>query len=307
MNSTVALINRNMKLFLRDKMAVFFSFLSTLILIVLYFLFIAKIYTSGMDNPANGGISMPLALDTKNFIVYLQMMAGVLALNSMSLATGAFSTIAKDFEDKRIDNMLLTPVKTREMIVAYFTTGLIASFVINTFTWILSYMIIGFSTSYWLSIESFVSVWAALFVASLISCSIMLLITTLVKSSTAIGIINGIAGTFFGFLCGIYMPYSNLGESTKAVGSFLPFTHITIWLKQIMLGDAFTQIGIPSEAKSILLSDYFSADGVGLCGFDVPLWEMVIYSAIIGLACLIVSYVLLNGKIKGQKVQTAPM
>ena len=300
MRPIMTLTKRNLKLFLRDRMTVFFSFLSTIILVMLYFLFIAKVYTAGMDDQAAGGIAMSLDANAKNFIVYLQMMAGVLTLNSMSLATGAFSTIARDFENKRIDCLLLTPVKTHEMILSYYTTGLIASFVINTFTWILSFLIIGITTGYWLAFGTFLMVVLVLFTASLISCSIMLLITSLVKSSAAIGVINGIAGTFFGFLCGIYMPYSNLGNTTKAVGSFLPFTHITVWLKQVTLDNACSQAGIPEEFKNILYRDYFSADGAGFCGFDVPLWTMLVFSGIAGMICLAVSYLLLCKRMKGQ-------
>ena len=301
MNPIGTLTRRNLQLFLRDRMTVFFSFLSTIILVMLYFLFIGKIYTTQMDDSAMGGIAMPLAEGAKSFIVYLQMMAGVLALNSMSLATGAFSTIAKDFETRRVDSLMLTPVKPYQMILAYYATGLIASFIINTFTWIASFLIIGFATGYWLNAGSVLLVLAVLLVASLISCSIMLLITSLVKSSSAIGVINGIAGTFFGFLCGIYMPYSNLGDTTKAVGSFLPFTHLTIWLKRVMLGDAFTQLHIPDAFREILYRDFFSADGVGLAGMDVPLGAMVVLSGALGLMCLVASYLLLHRRIKGQK------
>lgn len=301
MKKILTLTKRNIKLFLRDKATVFFSFLSTLILIMLYFLFIAKIYTSGMDNPDAGGIAMSLDENAKNFIVYLQMMAGVLVLNSMSLATGAFSTIAKDFENKRIDSFLLTPVKTHELILSYFATGLIVSFVINTFTWILSFIIIGIATGYWVAFGVFLMVLIVLFTASLISCSIMILVTTLVKSSTAIGVVNGIAGTFFGFLCGIYMPYGNLGEGTKAVGSFLPFSHLTVWLKQVMLDNAFSQVGITGEFKDILFRDYFSAESIGFCNLSAPLWLMVLLSGIFGLVCLSASYILLIKRMRGNQ------
>ena len=300
MNAIVTLTKRNMKLFLRDRMAVFFSFMSSIILVLLYFLFIARIYTSEMDVSASGGIALPIGMDMKNFIVYLQMIAGVLVLNSMSLSTGAFSTIARDFEQGRVDSLLLTPVKTHGMITSYFATGFISSFALNALTWLASYAIIGVVTGYWLAAGAFLSVTAILFAASLISCSIMLLITTLVKSSTAIGVLSGISGTFVGFLSGIYMPYDQLGETTKAVGSFLPFTHINIWLKQVVLGDAFSQAGIEGEFKAVLLANHFSADGVGFCGLDVPLWTTLVFSGVLGLICLVASYVLLRRRIKGK-------
>jgi len=282
-------------------MTVFFSFFSTIILIALYFLFIAKQYTMGIDYAEAGGISMPLDANAKNFIVYLQMMAGVMILNSMSLATGAFSTIARDFENKRFDSLMLTPVKTHEMILAYFSTGLISSVVLNTFTWLISFLIIGLTTGYWLALSAFTMVLLVLLTSSLISSSFMILVTASVKSSAAIGVINGVAGTFFGFLCGIYMPYSNLGEGTKMAGSFFPFTHLTIWMKQTVLDDAFSQLGIEGEMKEILLRDFFSADGVGLAGFDLPLWMMIVFSGVFGLLCLIMSFILLHKRINGQR------
>lgn len=298
MNFTLTLIKRNIRLFLRDKATVFFAFLSTIILVALYFLFLAKIYTDGMDNPELGGIAMSLTGDAKSFIVYLQMMAGVLILNSMSLATGSFSTIAKDFENKRIDSFLLTPAKPHEMILSYFAAGLVVSFIINTLTWLLTVFIIGVITSYWVAAGTLLMVVFVLFIASLISCSLMILVTTLVKSSTAIGVINGILGTFFGFLCGIYMPYGNLGNGVKAVGSFLPFSHLVIWLKRVVLSDAFSQVGIAGEFKDILFRDYFSAESIGFCNLSAPLWVMVFASGIFGLICLVISYGLLTKRIK---------
>ena len=294
MNHIYVLAKRNLKIFLRDKASVFFSFLSTLILIALYFLFIAKTYTSGMDD-----LGGSMDENAKNLIVYLQMMAGVLVLNSMSLATGVFSTIAKDFEDRRSDSFLLTPAKTPEVILAYFTTGLAASFGFNAFTWLVTFVLIGAITGYWLAISVFFLVLAVLFVTSLISCSIMLLVTSLVKSSSAVGVVTGVAGTFFGFLCGIYMPYSNLGEGTKATGSLFPFSHLTVWLKRVMLNDAFSQIGIPEKVRDILYDEFFSATSIGFVSLKAPLWLMLLYSAAFGLICLILSWFFLNRRFKG--------
>ena len=298
MNGLSVLILRNLRLFLRDKATVFFSFLSTLIIIALYFLFIARVYREAMDEMASGGIAAMLDSSAKYFIVYLQMMAGVLVLNSMSLSTGVFSTIAKDFETKRIDSFLLTPIKPYEMILSYFICAMIVSFGMNAFTWLVSYIIIGLTTGYWLALQTFFMALLVLFITSLVSCSIMLFITSLVKSSSAIGVVNGVSGTFFGFLCGIYMPYSNLGETTKIIGSALPFTHLTIWLKQVMLNSAFGQLGINAEFGEILLNSHFSAASIGFLNFSVPLWVMVCLSTLFGLACLVISYSLLNKRLK---------
>lgn len=300
MNTAFALIKRNTRLFLRDKAAVFFSFLSTLILVALYLLFIANMYTDSMDFLGTEVSGFSLDTAAKDFIVYLQMIAGVLVLNSISLATGVFSTIAKDFENRRIDSFLLTPIKPYKLILSYFITGLIVSLILNIITWLISIVVIGLATGFWISASTFAISLVVLLVSSLISCSLMILVTALVKSSVAIGVINGFLGTFIGFLCGIYMPYSNLGEGTKRIGSLLPFSHITIWLKRVVLGDAFSQVGISEEHADILYREFFSAESIGFLSFDISLWVMVIISGILGLACLIVAYQLLGNRLKSK-------
>jgi multidrug/hemolysin transport system permease protein len=125
--------------------------------------------------------------------------------------------------------------------------------------------------------------------------------TILVKSSSAIGVLNGVLGTFLGFLCGIYIPYSNLGETTKAVGSLLPFSHLTIWLKQVVLDNAFAQLEIFGDFKNILYRSYFSAESIGVLSFPASLRLTVFLSVVLGLMCLAVSSILLNRRIKRQR------
>ena len=284
MRTTFIFTRRSLRLFLRDRATVFFSFLSTLILVALYFLFIGKTYADGINDALGSYIST----DSIFSLVYIQMIVGVLVLNSLSLSIGAFSTIAHDFENRRVDSFLLTPIKTSELLTAYFSGGFIISFVLNVFTWLLSILIIGIAFGYWVGITTILAVIGILIFASMISCSLMLLFTALVKSSAAIGVFSGVAGTFFGFLCGIYMPYEALGKGVERIGSVLPLTHITIWLKQIVLDNAFIKLGIAEEFQGELL-EVFSARNIGFLGMDIPLAGMLAYTAALALICLFIA------------------
>jgi len=275
---------RSILLFLRDRATVFFSFLSTIILIALYFLFIGKSYADGMSEAVGNIISTNAIYSA----VYIQMIVGVLVLNSLSLSIGAFSTIAHDFENKKIDGFLLTPTNPSNLLIAYFSGGFIVSFVLNTFTWLLSILIIGTMFGYWVGIAAVFIVIGILVFSSMVSCSLMMLVTAIVKSSAAIGVFSGIAGTFLGFLCGIYMPYESLGDGVKKVGSVLPFTHITIWLKQIVLDDVFTKLKIAEDFQSPMLES-FSAQNIGLIGINIPLTGTLFYTAAIALISLLIA------------------
>jgi len=291
MRTVFLFTRRSIRLFLRDRATVFFSFLSTIILLGLYFLFIGKSYADGI----RAAIGDFLSHDSIYATVYIQMIVGVLVLNSLSLSLGAFSIIARDFESRRVDGFLLTPAKPSQLLAAYFSGGLIVSFVLNSFTWLLSVGIIGLAFGYWASASTILAVIGILIFASVTSCSIMLLMIALVKSSAAIAVFSGVAGTFLGFLCGIYMPYAQLGKGVEKVGSLLPLTHLTIWLKQIVLADAFRQLDIAAEFQDVLLES-FSAQEVGLAGLNIPLGGMLLYTAVFALACLFFA-----GRIAGRR------
>jgi multidrug/hemolysin transport system permease protein len=293
MSQIIILARRSIVLFLRDKTAVFFSLLSSLIIVALYVLFIGKTYSTALLEE-----SAFFAGKSANYLVYLQMMAGVMAVNSLSTSIGAFGTIAKDFETRRIDSFLLTPANPSRLIAGYFAGGFASSFALNCVTWLLSFALIGALTGYWVAAAVFVKIVVILMFASFVSCSIMLLITAFVKSTSAINVFTGVSGTFIGFLSGIYMPFSLLGKTVEKIGSVIPFTHVSVWLKQIILKGAFAQLEIPQSLRETVL-DGFSASNVGFAGLSIPLWGMLLYCIAFALLCLSAARVILRRRIGG--------
>jgi multidrug/hemolysin transport system permease protein len=79
MHDLLSLIKRNTLTFIRDKVAVFFSFLSVIILLALYFLFIGRQYTSDLEM---------VSAEIKIFLSVSVIMGGVLVINTVSLALG---------------------------------------------------------------------------------------------------------------------------------------------------------------------------------------------------------------------------
>ncbi len=299
MNKIYSLTKRNCLLFLRSKATFFFSLFSSIIMIALYFLFIAKLYAQGFNELAG----TDLTSNQLNFAIYSQMIMGVLVLNSVSLSAGVFTFVAYDLEKRKVDAFLIAKIKPSQLILSYLLSSLIISFALNFLTLAISVIIIGAATTFWLSAGTFFYLVGALIVITLISCAIMLLITILVRTSAAIGVINGIMGTLLGFLCGIYMPYTNLGSAAKYVGSCLPFTHMTIWLKQIVLNDVFAQFGMSAEISEIMKDAWFSAGNVGFVGLNVPLWGMLLLSAAFGAGCLAVAVLLLKKRMLKPKIK----
>ncbi|GHV35906.1 hypothetical protein FACS18949_14740 [Clostridia bacterium] len=75
-------------------------------------------------------VDIPGANITKTggyFIVYTQMMAGIIILNSFTTSVGLFTIMAKDFENRRNDSFSLTAAKPSQLIGAYFLSALSVS------------------------------------------------------------------------------------------------------------------------------------------------------------------------------------
>lgn len=266
MHETVALVKRHMIRFLRDKVAVFFSFLSVIILLALYILFIGKQYTSydGMGQLPDGALKTSLVVGV--------MMGGVLVINSMSLSLGMMGNIIEDLEHHTLDAFLVTPVKRRKIIVSYYLAANIVTSVLSIFMWTVTVIYAGIQ-GYWYPLDVMLLVPVILICFTFISSSMMIYITTLLKSINAFGTLSGVLGTLIGFASGIYMPLIFLGKGTTYIASLIPFTHMTILLKSVLLKEPMDNLSDLIQDDTILsdIQSSYGLDEVGILGIDVAL------------------------------------
>ncbi len=280
MYETLALVKRHMLRFLRDRVAVFFSFLSVMILIALYFLFIGRQYTSG------GALDSITDEALKTQLVVGVMMGGVLVINSLSLSLGMMGNVIEDLNNQTLDAFLVTPIKRRHIIISYYLAANIVTISLSLFMWIITILYAGIFADAWYSFSVILKVSGLLVFYTFISSSLMLYLTTLLKSVNAFGILSGVLGTFIGFLSGIYMPLAVLGNSMKNVASIVPFTHMTILLKRILLDGPLEDLSLlvqNEEAMAQIRSSY-GVNFIHVLGLDVSIY--VIFLVIILLAVM---------------------
>lgn len=284
MYSLISMTKRHILIFLRDKTAVFFSFLSVIIMLGLYFLFIGKQYTSGTEMEL-------LDADLKIFLVTSLMMGGVIVINTMSLSLGMMGTIINDMESRKLDGFLVTPVKRYRLILSYYIASVIVTTILTLFMWILSILYVGISSGYWYSITTIFMASFYIFLFTLISSTLMIFITTLLKSVSAFGTLSGILGTLIGFVSGIYMPLFVLGKSMVYVASVVPFTHMAILFKQVLLKEPYAILAthIPPDVMTEI-NHVYGSEEIGLLGMNVPIFWIMIGFALLAIGLLYLSY-----------------
>lgn len=278
MNDLVSLVKRNTLAFLRDKAAVFFSFLSVIILLALYFLFIGRQYTSDLTMVSD---------DMKTFLSTSVIMGGVLVINTVSLSLGVMGNIITDLQFKRLDAFLVTPVKRYKIILSYYITSIFVTVVLTIMMWGLTVLYVGIFSGYWYSILTVLSVSGLLIFYTFISAILMIFLTTILKSVNAFGALSGVLGTFIGFISGIYMPLFVLGKSMGYVASLVPFTHMTILLKQVLLKEPYALL---PDAVVDEISIFYGTQEIGVLGIEVHMFWILLTSLALSFLLLYFAY-----------------
>jgi len=209
------LIKRNMKLYFRDKAGIFFSMLSILIIIALFALFLGQ------------GFGDRHILDS-------WLMAGILAVASLTTSIGAFEIIISDRINKVAKGFYASPVKRSHITASYIISPFVAGVIMTTLT------AIGFSIYIIARGGGLPGPVGLLLLVGLILLSnitgtaILCFIISLIKSMSVWGTVGTIIGTLSGFLMGVYMPIGQLPTAVQYVMIAFPPFHSAMLYRQIL-------------------------------------------------------------------------
>ena len=275
MNDILVLTKRNIKIYLRDKAAVFFSFLSIIILLALYFLFLKNAYIT--DELAD-----LLAKNEIEFITNSLMISGVLVINTLTLSLGNLGNIINDFSRRKLDGFLIAPIKRYKIIVSYYLSSLFITATLTLFMWFLSAILIGIQTSIWYSFNQVMMVSLYVILFTFISTAFMIFLTTFINSVNTFGAITGVFGTIIGFISGIYMPIYVLPKFIQNITSLVPFTHMTIVLRRQLLDPklASLETTLPQELIAIY-KEIFGIQPMKIFNLNLHFWWILLITSVI--------------------------
>ena len=224
----VSLISRNNKVFLRNKMLVFFSLLSVLISVGVYVVFLQKLQTDAISQvvPVTKAIEI---------LVSEWMVAGILTTIAMTSTLSVFAIYIQDLETKRTADFLVTSASRMNIQLSYVFSSLMIGFMMTFVAFISCEVFIVAIGGSLLSFAAFLKVLALLLVGVLLSSTINLFIVLFINSETAFSTVNTVIGTMIGFLCGIYVPIGVLPSAVQSVIHYFPVSHIAVLLRQVLM------------------------------------------------------------------------
>ena len=105
----ITLARRNIKIFLRDRAGVFWSFLSVILVFGLYVLFLGNMLKQGFSHPSTN----------TDFLTDSWIMAGMIAIASITTTMGAFGTMVDDKSKNILKDFSASPISRRALVGGY--------------------------------------------------------------------------------------------------------------------------------------------------------------------------------------------
>lgn len=251
------LISRNRKVYTRDRLAFFMSFLSVIILILVYQVFLGQIQIDAIKEALNSDTA---STDTIQMVNYW-LISGLTIIISMTSTLGAFGVMVSDREKKLSEDFKVSPVSNFKIELSYAVFAILFGIIMTMFSCIFAIgMFNGFSALLDYSMMDYLSILGVVTMGTVLSATIILPILAFIRTSSAFTTLSTIVGTFIGFISGVYLSIGSVGGSLQQVMTWFPLTQVNALLKQILMKDAINKVF--DKAPTSIVTNYKESYGV---------------------------------------------
>jgi len=259
--------SRNLKLYFRQKSAVFASLLGIFIIVVLYALFLG-------DMVAMDGVNNAKEL------VDTWMIAGLVAITPFTTAFGALGAMVNDKAGGQLRDFYASPVSRVRIVGGYVISGLAVGLLLSLVALALGEIYIVLRGGSLLGWEDMLCLLGAILLSVTLSGTFGFLIVCFISTTNTYMVVSIIIGSMTGFLTGMYVPVGSLGGGVQWLVKLFPITHTSAIIRQIMchrvIEDSFA-------GAELYAAEYREAMGITLTFGDyvMPLWLHCVIAAVL--------------------------
>ena len=298
------LIKRNLLLFFKDWQSILFSLRTSIIVLVLYLLFLKGTFVSAMQSAMEqypGLVSMIAEKDIDMFANFL-LLTGILGSAMISVPFSCITTLVRDRANKVDYDILATPLKRGQIIFAYFVSAVLSSTLLTGFILAIGLVGISLQGDTHLNAIQLVKSFAVVALGSISASAIFMIVVLFFKSVSACEAFFGILSAASGFVIGAYIPISQFSNGVQTVCNLFPASQITILLRNILLNGLLEHIntslaGVDQGMFVLSLKEYFSFQAKLFHGY-LDMNKMLGYILGVILLCIVAQIVIYSGSYK---------
>ena len=304
MRGILGLIKRNLLLFFKDWQSILFSLLTSIIVLVLYLLFLKDTFVSAMQSAMEqypGSASMVSETDIDMF-ANLLLLTGILGSAMISVPFSCITTLVRDRANKVDYDILATPLKRGQIIFAYFVSAVLSSTLLTGIILTIGLVGIRMQGNIYMNASQVVKAFSIVALGSISASAIFMIIVLFFKTFSACEAFFGILSAASGFVIGAYIPISQFSNEVQTVCNLFPASQITIMLRNILLNGLLTHIntslaGVDQGMFVLSLKKYFTFQAKLFNGY-LDMTKMLEYILGVILFCIVAQTLIYSGSYK---------
>ena len=304
MRGILGFIKRNLLLFFKDWQSILFSLLTSIIVLVLYLLFLKGTFVSAIQSAMEQYPGLASMVPQKDIDMFanLFLLSGILGSAMISVPFSCITVLVKDRANKVDYDILATPMKRGQIIFAYFVSAVLTSTLLNSIILAVGLIGIRMQGNMYLNISQVIKAFSIVALGSISASAIFMIIVLFFKTVSACEAFFGILSAASGFVIGAYIPISQFSNEVQTVCNLFPASQITIMLRNILLNGLLEHIntslqGVDQGMFVLSLKEYFTFQAKLFNGY-LDMNKMLEYILGVILFCIVAQIVIYSGSYK---------
>ena len=304
MSGILGLIKRNLLLFFKDWQSILFSLLTSIIVLVLYLLFLKGTFVVAINKEMEQYPGLASMVSEKDIDMFanLLLLTGILGSAMISVPFSCITTLVRDRANKVDYDILATPMKRGQIIFAYFVSAVLSSTLLTGIILTIGLVGIRMQGNIYMNASQVVKAFSIVALGSISASAIFMIIVLFFKTFSACEAFFGILSAASGFVIGAYIPISQFSNEVQTVCNLFPASQITIMLRNILLNGLLEHInrslaGVDQGMFVLSLKEYFSFQAKLFHGY-LGMNKMLEYILGVILFCIVAQIMIYSGSYK---------
>ena len=290
MNGLFSSVKRNCKVFFKDKGMFVSSLITPIILLVLYVVFLAKVFKDSFISSL-GGFEAPDKLI--NGFVAGQLCSSLLAVCCITVAFCSNLLMVQDKVTGARGDLMITPANRSVHALGYYLSTAASTMIVCLLALCGGLIYIACS-GWYLSFGDVVLSLVDVVLLVLFGTALSSVINYFLTSQGQMQAVGTIVSAGYGFICGAYMPISQYGSVLQNALGFLPGTYGTALIRNHLMAGTFREMQSQGWSGEVIGNIRASIDAdLSFFGNKVEIWVCYLV-VILSVALLIGIYVLFN-------------
>lgn len=283
-NSYRGITTRNIRVFLKDKMAILLSLLTQIIVLGLYLIFLKSNYVDAIKQSFDRLENLITNRDIET-LVNSWLIAGVIGTSVVTAALNSLSVMVSDKQEKIDFDYNASSVKSVVVVMSYFSGAVVSTFFISSILLTAGLIFLAITGTFIYTAFEIMILYALVLLGSISASIILMAIISFFKKSSTLSAFGIMVSAAIGFVVGAYIPVSQFNETTQTIVNLVPGSQIAGMMRNVLVSPAINNIdktlgGIDNGEFSKAVTEIFALK-LNVLGSSLDTNFMLIFSFIV--------------------------